>query len=132
MSRSGRYARERESNRRTRPDLQSRTALLQSVDDQVGPRLVQQRENALPVADIQGPVPITGDFPVQVLQHSAGVTLRPEEHRTVIVVDPVDQESLASEEPANLRADQSAGAGYKYRWHVLSRLAFAGPCRSVR
>ena len=41
----------------------------------------------------------------------AGVALRAEEHRALVVVDAVDGEAAPAEVQAHFRADQSIGAG---------------------
>ena len=64
-------------------------------------------------------VPITGDLLPQALEDPTGVALRPEKNGPMVVVDPVNLESLASKKPANLGANQPAGTGDNYLRHVL-------------
>jgi hypothetical protein len=89
------------------------------VDDQVRPHFVEQRQHALAVPNIERRMPVTGDLLAQVLEHPTGVALRPEENGPMIVVDPVNLESLVSEEPANLGANQPARTCDNYLRHVL-------------
>ena len=74
-----------------------------------GRTFVEQRQHALAIPDVERGVPVTGDLPAQMLEHPTGVAFRPEENRAMVVIDSVNLESLASEEPRNLRANESAG-----------------------
>ena len=78
------------------------------VHDRRGLQLGQQGQHPRPVADVQlGVLEVVPQLLLQALLVPAGVALRPEEHRPLVVVHPHHPPAALGEVHAHLRADQA-------------------------
>ena len=86
--------------------------LRRGVDDQIGTQVVDERQQLIALADVQGAMLITGDFAPQAIQYPTGIALRSEKDGAMIAVNSMDVEAVAREEARNLGTNQSARAGH--------------------
>jgi len=86
------------------------------MDNQVGPQLSEQREDAGAVADIERFMAIAGDFAAQAIEHPTGISFGTEEDGAMVAVDTDNVKSLAGEKDRDLGANQATRAGYQYGW----------------
>jgi hypothetical protein len=87
--------------------------LRSSVHDQVRPDLADKRENSRPVPHVKLVMDKPRDQPRQAGLVPAGITLRSEKHRALIVIQTVDREALFVEKEADFRSDQARRAGHE-------------------
>ena len=80
------------------------------VNDEVGPKLLQECQHSLTIADIERSVAISGYLPAQALEYPTGVSFWAEEHRAMIAVDSEDLVSLAREIDRDFGSDKPARA----------------------
>ena len=84
------------------------------MDNQVGPQLSEQREDAGAVADVESFVAIAGYFAAQAIEHPTGISFGTEEDGAMVAVDTDNVKSLAGEKDRDLGANQATRAGYQY------------------
>ena len=85
--------------------------LRRRVHDKARPQFLHQLAEAGAVADIQFVVVKVGHGSLQPLLVPARVGLRPEENRSLVVIQPMDLEPPCREKNTNLRTDQPIGTG---------------------
>jgi hypothetical protein len=89
------------------------------MDDHVRPHLCDQGEHSRPIPDIHLVMLVTVDGTREPRLVPAGISGRPEEHRALIVIDPVDLEPGLVEIQRHFGADQSGSSGYQASLHLL-------------
>jgi len=72
------------------------------MNDEAGTELLNQRQDAIAVADIEGFVAIAGDFAAQPVEDPARIALGAEEDGAMVIVDSNNVETLAGEEDRDL------------------------------
>ena len=83
------------------------------VDDQIRLQILHERQDRVPIANVDRGMPVIRNFRSQPPQHPGRVAIRPEKDGALVVVDPGDREAPRMKRPGYLRPDQTAGTGHQ-------------------